>query len=422
MVLAFVLRMLVVLFVFRDIAAPVDRHSEFGYEMGWTARSIALGHGFSSPYDPLGTGPTALVPPLYVYLLAMVFKLFGIYTAASSFVILAINCVLSALTCIPVYFSVKHALDTRLARLSAMGWALYPFAVYFSADRVWDYALTALLLCCGFWAAQKLHLRSSWGWVGFGALFGLAALSNPSVLSVFPFLLLLAIFRVRKVAGPWVGRSLLTFVALAAVCAPWTIRNERVMHAFSPIRDGAPLELFAGNNGDTSESNPGWAHPASNPVEMNKYITMGEVRYMAEKRSLAMNYIEHHPLVFAEATIHRAVRFWTGYWSLKRDYLAHEPTDVPCIIFCSFLCFFQLRGLVRWFLEDASTALPYFLALAFFPLTYYLTHASMDYRQPIEPAILVLVVVGMFGIREEVPAWATSPIKDAEDEPEAVIA
>jgi len=34
----------------------------------------------------------------------------------------------------------------------------------------------------------------------------------------------------------------------------------------------------------------------------------------------------------------------------------------------------------------------------------------------------VLVVVGMFGIREEVPAWATSPIKDAEDEPEAVIA
>jgi len=422
MLLAFVLRMLVVLFVFRDIAAPVDRHSEFGYEMGWTARSIAMGHGFSSPYDPLGTGPTALVPPLYVYLLALVFKLFGIYTAASSFVILTINCVLSALTCIPVYFSVKHALDTRLARLSAMGWALYPFAVYFAADRVWDYALTALLLCTCFWASQKLHLRAPLAWAGFGALFGVAALSNPSVLSIFPFLLLLAIFRVRKVSGPWVTRSLLTFVALAAVCAPWTIRNARVMHAFSPIRDGAPLELFAGNNGDTSESNPGWAHPASNPVEMNKYIAMGEVRYMAEKRSLAMNYIEHHPVVFAEASIHRAVRFWTGYWSFKRDYLAHEPTDVPCFIFCSFLCFFQLRGLLRWFLEDASTALPYFLGLLFFPITYYLTHASMDYRQPIEPAIMVLVVVGMFGIREEVPAWSTSAVEESEDEPDVVTA
>jgi 4-amino-4-deoxy-L-arabinose transferase-like glycosyltransferase len=427
MLVAFLIRMAVVAFVFRDIAAPVDRHSEFGYEMGWTARSIALGHGFSSPYDPMGTGPTALVPPFYVYILALVFRVFGIYTAKASLAILTVNCVLSSLTCVPVYFSVKHALDTRLARFSAMGWALYPFAIYFSADRVWDYALTSLLLCTCFWAAQKLHLRSRWGWAVFGALFGLAALSNPSVLSVFPFLLLLAIIRVRQVSGPWISNALVTFAALALVCAPWAIRNERVMHAPSMIRDGFGLELFAGNNGDTSESNPGWAHPASNPVEMQKYIAMGEVRYMAEKHALAIDYIKHHPKIFLGATIHRAVRFWTGYWSFKREYLAHEPTDIPCFLFCCGLLIFTVRGIIRWIKEDPSTALPYVLALIFFPFTYYLTHSSMDYRQPIEPAILIMVTVGMFGIRETVPAWATSPFdpyaeEDSDDEPNIVAA
>jgi hypothetical protein len=32
-----------------------------------------------------------------------------------------------------------------------------------------------------------------------------------------------------------------------------------------------------------------------------------------------------------------------------------------------------------------------------FPLTYYVTHASPDYRQPIEPLIVVLGVVGVMG-------------------------
>ena len=46
---------------------PGDDHFEFGWEMGRVGRSIALGQGFSSPYDG-NTGPTAWEPPLYPYL------------------------------------------------------------------------------------------------------------------------------------------------------------------------------------------------------------------------------------------------------------------------------------------------------------------------------------------------------------------
>src|ERR1700684_3125634 len=81
---------------------PRRDHFQYGWEMGRLARSIALGQGFSSPTD-LPTGPSAWAPPLYPYILAGVFKLFGIYTAASSFVILTFNSVFGALTCWTLY-------------------------------------------------------------------------------------------------------------------------------------------------------------------------------------------------------------------------------------------------------------------------------------------------------------------------------
>jgi hypothetical protein len=63
---AFVLRIAVVVTNFPSIAAPSLDHGRFGAEMGWIARSLALGHWFSSPFFP-STGPTALVPPLFPY-------------------------------------------------------------------------------------------------------------------------------------------------------------------------------------------------------------------------------------------------------------------------------------------------------------------------------------------------------------------
>jgi hypothetical protein len=43
--------------------------------------------------------------------------------------------------------------------------------------------------------------------------------------------------------------------------------------------------------------------------------------------------------------------------------------------------------------------MPYLLLIGVFPITYYLTHPMMDYRQPIEPAVVVLAVAGAMGLR-----------------------
>ena len=418
--LAFLIRFVVVAVLIGNLSTHTINYNDFGWEsweMGWTARSIVLGHGFSSPFLPV-TGPTALVPPLYPYILAGVFKLFGLNSIKSAVAVLGFNSLCSALTCVPLYFLTLNSLNRRVARIVALAWAVSPFAIYFAADRVWDYALTGLLFSCCLLAAQRLHLRRAGSWIGFGALYGLAAMSNPSVVSLLPFLMLIAMYKLWRAGNPWFTKALLATVAFVAVCTPWQIRNQRVMHSGFFVRDGFWLEAYAGNNGDTSESNSAWAHPASNPVEMKKYQAMGEIAYMAEKRALTVDFVKHHPGFFAVATARRFVRFWTGYWSFNPHYLKYEPFDLPNVPFCLFLLIFMVRGLTRVFRESREAALPYILALSLFPVPYYFTHSSMDYRQPIEPIAIILVVVGLFGLRERKAA----PVEEPAYEHAAVLA
>ena len=195
------------------------------------------------------------------------------------------------------------------------------------------------------------------------------------------------------------------------------------MHASSPIRDGFWLEFWAGNSGDTFMSNPAWAHPASNPVEMQEFEAEGETAYFAHKHTLAVNFVRYHPLLFAGVSLRRAVRFWTGFWSFKPSYLQSEPLDVPNVFFCSCITLFMLRGISRWWREDRTHASPFLIMLLVFPVPYYLTHSSMDYRQPIEPQIVILVTIGLFGLRDWTASAHSQEVEDfRQHQPEPLMA
>ena len=396
---ALVIRLVVVAFYYRQLPDANLHYEQFGWEEGWVARALASGHGFSSPVWPI-TGSTAMVPPLYTFLLAGVFRLFGIYTLTSGIVILSLNSLCSSLNCIAVYFSAKYSLGARAAVAAAWAWALYPFAIYFSADRVWEYSLTSLLFTTCFCIAQRIHSTDKWiAWAGFGLLYGVTAQSNPCVLSVFPFLLIFMLWQARRAGRRRMLHGAVATGALILALAPWTIRNFRVMHVLCPVRDDYWINIYAGNYNNTSPVNPPSnpsAHPPSNPVEMQKFLAMGEVPYLAEKHALAAAWIRSHPGGFARAILRRAVYYWTGYWSFRAEYLRIEPTELPNIFYVCAVTLLMLRGLRRLLARDLAAAIPYVILVVIFPVTYYLSLALMDYRQPIEPAIVVMAVAGAF--------------------------
>jgi len=393
---AWLIRMTVVAFVFRGLPDPARGFEQFGWEMGWVARSIATGHGFASPFLPM-TGPTALVPPGFPYLLAGIFRVFGVYSPGSGLAVLSLDALFSALTCIPVYLIARDAVGDRTARIAGWAWVVYPFSIYYSTV-VWEWALTALLFTTCLWLLLQLHtVEQTWKWAGFGLLYGATALVNPSVLSVLPFLLAITLWRRHRVGQTWFVKAAVTALTVIAVLVPWTVRTYRTMHVLVPVRDNYWLEFYAGNTGDGFESNAAWAHPASNPAEMTLFEQQGETAYLAGKHRLALEFVANHPGWFAMATVRRVVRYWTGFWSFNAWYLHKEPFDVPNLFFCSAITVLMLRGAARLWRVDRESAMPLLTLIAVFPVTYYLSHASMDYRQPIEPVIVILAVTGVFG-------------------------
>lgn len=407
MVVALTVRLVVVYFVYRDLP-DADKHYEaFGWEMGWIARALATGHGFSSPYWPL-SGPTAVMSPLYPALLSLVFRLFGVYSLTSAFVILTINSILSALTCIPVYFSAHYGIGARAAKIAAWSWALYPFAVYFSAGRVWEYALTSLLFTTCFCIAQRIHRSSNpWAWIGFGALYGITAHSNASVMSTLPFLLGFALWQAHKAGKRWALNGALTMLTFVLVLTPWTIRNYRTLGVIVPIRDNIWLELYADDFGNapfdrtspaTCDNRP---YPASSPVEMKKYLSMGEIPYLLEKKALSLADLRNHPhyAFLIAKTLRRIVYYWTGYWSFSADELRDQPYTPGTVFYLSSVTLLMLFGIRSLWRTHRTAVMPYLLLIGSFPITYYLTHPMMDYRQPLEPAVVVLGSAGVLAMR-----------------------
>jgi hypothetical protein len=392
---ALAIRLLVMVLLLPEQLDPQRDHWHFGYEAGRIARSIVQGRGFSSPLFG-DTGPTAWMTPVYPYLVAGVFKLFGIYTKASAVVLLSLNALMSALVCILAFRIARVSFGDRVAKWSGWAWAFCPYAIYFPVERIWETWLATLLLCLLFLITLNLGDENKFrNWVVFGLLWGLAALTSPALLSVLPFLAGWVIYRRQRRGQPWFTANLVAAIAFIAVLSPWFIRNYEVFDRVVPFRDNMGIVLRLGTRGNTSYWGPYELGPWHNEQEWNEFKQLGELAYFDKKKQQALEFIRAHPAWYVWTSFRRALFLWTGYWSLDRDYLKQEPLDPPNILFCTTLTVLALLGLRRALRADCAGALPYALVLVSFPLIYYITSPEVYYRRPIDPFLVILAVAAV---------------------------
>ena len=388
--IALLIRLVVVSFLLPERLNP-DRDSwRFAGETGRIARSLAEGQGFANPLFG-ATGPTAWMTPLYPFLLAAAFKLFGVYTKAAAVAILSLDCLFSALTCLPVFYLARRGFGERAALGAGWGWVFFPYAVYFSADFIWPTTLTTLFLgLLILWLLRLESTQSLWLDLTFGAFAGIAALNDPIILSVVPFLAAWMYFRRCRQGCYKPTAATAMALGFALTVAPWFVRNYRTFHTFVPFRDTFGLELHVGNNGDSSHFAPPGYHPSANDREFEQYRTLGEIRYMQFKREQALGFIRAHPFGFLEVTLRRILYMWTNFWSRDPAYLMQEPFDPPNMFLSTLMTILALAGLYRAFRQGSPLAVPFALILLLFPMVYYVTHWEDYYRRPIDPVFVLL--------------------------------
>lgn len=396
---AFIVRMLVMTIGHTYRFKHTDDDFGFGWETGRIAHSIAVGRGFSSPFTIDYTGPTAWLAPIYPCILAAVFKVFGVYTFASSWVILTINSVFSALNCVPIYHIARRCFSRKAALWSAWIWALLPYTMYYAIHWAWETALAALLLSCVFLLALRMagigdsEGTTSYGrrdWLLFGLLWGLIALVNPSLLLWLPLAGLWLLWRQAAAAGlkaPLVSATLAGII-FVLILTPWTLRNYRVFHKFIPVRSNFGEELRLGNADDAVGIWRNYVHPSQYPIQLRLYAQMGETAFIEMRKREALDFIRAHPAKFVTLCLRRFIYYWfdtpmtnwSGDLRLYRNVL---------FFFTSVVAFGGLWLVLR--IRHPAGFL--FASLLFAgPLLYYLTFPHPRYRHPIEPVILVLGV------------------------------
>jgi hypothetical protein len=392
-VAALALRLLVMAFVYTDRLDPAQDHWTFGWETARVARSVASGQGFSSPYHG-PTGPTTLVPPVYVYLVAGVFKLFGVYTPASALFMLTLNSVFSSLTCLPVFFVARRVLGQHAAVWAGWMWAFFPYAIVLSSATVWETTMSPLLVTLVVLAPLRLDGSTRLpAWIGYGGLWGIAALTNPATLSTLPFLGGWLLLRHRRRGESCVGAATTAALIFLAVVAPWVWRSSRAYGRFVAVRGGIGLEVLVGNSQDTSLTMNANVLPGDNPAELEKLRTLGEPAYMAEKEHEARELIAREPLRYAGLTARRILNTWTCLWDLPPRWKM-DDSGVPNVFFYTVVSFLAFYGVYRSVREHREFTFPLAVPLAIFPVVYYLTHTELRYRHPVDP---IVVIFGVYG-------------------------
>ncbi len=397
-----------------DYVGQNSRHAlavlPFLQESGNIAASLASGHGFSSPFR-IETGPTAWMPPAYPWLLAGIFRVFGVRTYGSFLAAVALNILCSAFTCVPILFCGQTYGGLAVAALAAWLWAFFPNTILNAFESMWDASLAALLAAIILWATLAIEKSERWrDWVGYGLLWGVTLLTNVTLISLLPLLLGWLVYRRRKTslgsrdsAGlvkATFAKPAFAFGIAVLCCVPWTFGITWCSIASCRCDRLSGLQLWIGNNENPQEAWKEELHPIFNSGERARYVRMGEIEYMREKQSEAIEFMLTHPKRDVTQFASRFIATWSGGTPTPlQDFVRTPGLWFRGVLLFNFLVAIgTAAGIMVLWKRRSAYLFPIAVFPMIFPWAYYLTLVVPRYRLPIDPAVMLLTAVALQAI------------------------
>jgi 4-amino-4-deoxy-L-arabinose transferase-like glycosyltransferase len=384
---------------------PEGDHFHFGAEVGRIARALATGNGYADPFSG-HSGPTAWVTPLFPLILGGIFKLFGVYSTLSAWAVLLLDSLLNALMIPVIWETGERCFGLRTARWSGWIWALYPAAMQYAVKWVWETTLTALLFQLALLIALRVGCVGArrgdgptWPrWLGFGLVWGLIALSNPSLLLFLPVCGLWMLARSGRAWSALLPKAIAASLLFFAVIAPWSWRNERIFHQFVLFRTNFGAELSLSNGPGANGILMLYNHPVKNPRQFELYRQMGELRYTAWRGELARQAIDADPPRFLRLCLTRIYFFWFGVPNADFSPLVSFGRGLNY----SFSSLAGLLGLALALRRRTPGAGLFAAAFLLLPAVYYIVTVHARFRHPLEPLITLL---GVFLFQQAEVRW-----------------
>jgi hypothetical protein len=240
-----------------------------------------------------------------------------------------------------------------------------------------------------FWFTLRLEeLDGVLPWIGFGVMWGVAALTNTSLLAFLPAAGLWTWWRRWKAGKRSLAGVILSAVFFFATISPWLVRNYEVFGKFIFIRSNFGAELRLGNGPNADGVWMQWLHPSQDVIELQKYREMGEIAYVAERKREATSFIREDYGRFTWLSIKRFIYYWGGL-PRSSEIPALAPFKNSVFLASTVLAFWGLGRALR---KRQHGAMLFLWLVLTYPTIYYFVFPHPRYRHPIEPELGILIV------------------------------
>jgi hypothetical protein len=167
-----------------------------------------------------------------------------------------------------------------------------------------------------------------------------------------------------------------------------------------PMRSTLGLQLWIGNNENPQEAWKEELHPIFNSAERARYIRLGEIEYMREKQSEAIEFILAHPGRAVRQFASRFIATWSGGTPTPLQDFVHTPGlwFRGVLLFNFLVAIGTAAGIAILWKQRSSYLFPIVVFPVVFPWAYYLTLVVPRYRLPVDPAVMLLTAVALVAI------------------------
>jgi hypothetical protein len=258
-------------------------------------------------------------------------------------------------------------------------WAIYPFSIFYAVAGLTETLFTTLLLL-GFLAYYR-------GFFGLGSLAMTGAiLTRPHIVILAPILVLVFSQTSGRIELGRSARNLAVFaLCFLALMAPWWWHNYEKYGRFVPLDLGGGIILYSGNNPMNHtgggiggvDYDPNAFSEIADPVARNNALSTAAIRYILED-----------PVRFAELAVVKFARLWRP-WPYAKEYSSLAIAAISAASFVPVLLFAIAGAVVGW-RRHGIAVVPIFLFIAYTTALHMVTIASLRYRFPIDPFLVIL--------------------------------
>jgi hypothetical protein len=271
----------------------------------------------------------------------------------------------------------------RAAVLAAAIAAIYPYFIFYSIVGVTETLFMVLLL-----AAYVSWYRNAYIAASIFTVLGI--LTRPVLEPLAPLLILYFALAIRGLSIKATAKYLAIYVGIYCVLmAPWWLHNYKAYHTFVRLNLGSGVALLSGNS--PSNQSGGIDKSLKTTIAPFDEIADPVARDKAMQRA-ALNYIKEDPGRFVIQAAKRFQRFWSP-WPQTEEY--SRPL-YKLISFCSFVpvVLLALAFVILYGLTHFRRIAPLLLFIVYLNSLHLVFPASLRYRLPIEPFLIILASAG----------------------------